>query len=427
MNLTRLLIHKRIFIILILFPFISFAQPSKENVNPLQVNLFEVNFLPSNDSTDCYVSFNIPYNRLIYVKNGDLFSGGVEIFFDVKLNNKIDHRKYYSKNLSVNSYDETQNKDKFLEGVISLRLANKDYVIQPSLKIGNTNQTIKLDSITINLSRIHENIFYKPLVVENIGNSCSDKQALFRLVNRNNKIPFAARKYSLFIPVNSDSIKEALIKIEQPGQVVYDQKVIVNPSRNLIIDECDGSIVIASSSLLNNSNYILLEDFSQKLTEGPVTVKVINGSNESSFLINVEWLNKPVTLFNINLAVELLELIYDRAELLDLYKSSNQNKYKALVDFWNKKFPEREYMFNEWMDEFYKRSDYAMQNFSNLANQIGAKTDRGKIYIQYGKPDEIKRDYSSTNNVVEIWFYKDLQKEFIFTDRTGLGNYILSK
>lgn len=99
MNLTHLLIHQRIFIILSLLPFISFAQPSKENLNQLQKNLFEVNFFSSNDSTVCYVSFNIPYNHLIYVKNGDLFSGGIEIFFDVKLNNKIDHRKYYSKNL----------------------------------------------------------------------------------------------------------------------------------------------------------------------------------------------------------------------------------------------------------------------------------------------------------------------------------------
>ncbi len=49
------------------------------------------------------------------------------------------------------------------------------------------------------------------------------------------------------------------------------------------------------------------------------------------------------------------------------------------------------------------------------------------MYIKYGKPDEIKREYSNSNVVVEIWKYLKLKKEFTFTDRSGLGNYTLDK
>lgn len=426
MKFIRFLSIKLIAAIILCIPFFTFAQSSKERENTSELDQFEMNLLPVNDSVDCYLSFNKPYNRLIFVMDSERFTSGVEIFFDVKLNNKIDQRKYFSKNVSVSSYEETKSKEKMIEGFINFRLANKEYVIYPSLKFANTNQTIILDSISVNIKRAKEFHFLKPIVVEKTNNSC-DGTSLFKVVNHNNKIPFAAKNYDLFIPVIDSNISEANVKIEQAGNVLFDDKILVSSTNELSITECDGNIVIKKNGNQEKLFYILIENFNNKLNEGPISIKVYDRPMESSFLLNVEWIDKPISLSNINLSVELLELIYDRSELLDLYKSSNKNKYKALYDFWDNKFPDRKFKFNEWMDEFYKRADYAMENFSNLSNQIGAKTDRGKIYIQYGKPDDIKREYSSTNNIIEIWYYKDLQKEFIFTDRTGLGNYILSK
>lgn len=427
MDQTRVFtIIRTIIFLMLLIPSFNIAQSNRDRENNYRRNLFEMNLLPANDSVDCYLSFNIPYNRLIFVKEDGLFSGGVEIFFDVKLNHKIDQRKSYAKNIRVRSYEETQSNEKMVEGLVSLRLDKKDYVIQPSLKIENTSKTIILDSISVNVSRADENIFFNPIVIEKINSSCNNN-GLFKLINRNNIIPFESKNFDLIIPVNSSAVNEALVKIEQPGQVLYNQKLPVHSAENLTISECEEGIIIRNNEGSRKSYYILVENFSNRLSEGSVTIKIIDSPNENSYNLSVDWINKPFTLSNLNLAVDLLEVIYDRSELLDLYKSSNQNKYKTLVEFWDKKFPQREFKFNEWMNEFYQRADYAMINFGNLAKQIGAKTDRGKIYIQYGKPDDIKRDYSSANNVIEIWYYKDLQKEFIFTDRTGLGNYTLSK
>jgi GWxTD domain-containing protein len=229
------------------------------------------------------------------------------------------------------------------------------------------------------------------------------------------------------IPIINVGESELEIKIEQQNQTLYSQTLSVQPSAQRKITDCDDQLILAEDSEDGKSNYVLVENFNRKLSEGPATLTINNGSRESKFVLNIDWIEKPFTLSNMNLAIELLEIIYDRSELLELYKTGNQQKYNALVDFWNRKNPDRNYQYNELMNEFYKRADYAMINFGNLANQIGAKTDRGKIYIQYGEPDEIKREYNAANAVIEIWYYKDLQKEFVFTDKTGLGNYILSK
>jgi hypothetical protein len=58
----------------------------------------------------------------------------------------------------------------------------------------------------------------------------------------------------------------------------------------------------------------------------------------------------------------------------------------------------------------------------------GWKTDRGRVYILYGEPDEIRR-YPSTQNSrpYETWLYRQLENgvEFDFIDRSGFGDYVL--
>jgi GWxTD domain-containing protein len=79
------------------------------------------------------------------------------------------------------------------------------------------------------------------------------------------------------------------------------------------------------------------------------------------------------------------------------------------------------------MKEFYTRADYAMINYSFNGQRNGAFSDRGKIYIQFGKPDKIEREYNSKNENTEIWYYASVKREFIFEDTSGKGNYLLRK
>ncbi|MDQ7816925.1 MAG: GWxTD domain-containing protein [Melioribacteraceae bacterium] len=421
---TRLINSVRIiFIFLFILVSVPYAQTRGDSDQKTGSNLFEKNIFPIADSLDCYISFRIPFNRLIFIKSNETFSSGVQLDFELKENNRLLQRKTFSKKVSANSYEESNSGDKYLEGFVKFRIDNKNHVISPTLQIDNTNQLIQLDSILINAYRMFQNQFVYPVVVEKLSNNCAD-EGQYRLVNQKNNIPFSSSDYSLLIPVISDSIKEISLKLEQDGIVIFEQKLEINNSSLRIID-CDGSPILASVDNGKQTSYFIVDNFNKELKEGPVQVIISNQSEVAKFNMNVEWINKPFTLSNPNLAVELLEIIYDRKDILELYKKKNEEKYKSLVDFWNNKLPDRKYAFNELMNEFYKRADYAAQNFSTLANPNGAKTDRGRIYIRYGMPDDTKRDYTSSKSVVEIWYYKDLKKEFIFTDKTGLGNYTL--
>jgi GWxTD domain-containing protein len=77
------------------------------------------------------------------------------------------------------------------------------------------------------------------------------------------------------------------------------------------------------------------------------------------------------------------------------------------------------------MEEFYSRIDYAAMEFRGITKNNGLSTDRGKVYIRYGKPDEIERSSNDLGYVVETWIYSTPNQKFVFVDQQGTGNFIL--
>jgi GWxTD domain-containing protein len=80
-----------------------------------------------------------------------------------------------------------------------------------------------------------------------------------------------------------------------------------------------------------------------------------------------------------------------------------------------------------------RRSDYmhrisiANQRYGNQTRE-GWTTDRGRVYILYGEPDEIERVPSQSNaKPHEIWHYYQIENgvEFVFVDRSGFSEYVL--
>lgn len=112
------------------------------------------------------------------------------------------------------------------------------------------------------------------------------------------------------------------------------------------------------------------------------------------------------------------------AEEKELFKKLTlRGKQEFLINFWQSKDPNPETAENEFMQEHFRRLAYAEANFTG-----GIDSDMGRIYIQYGAPVEIKRQFSTTefSKPVQIWYYA-LQgtTEFVFVDRSGDGKYVL--
>jgi GWxTD domain-containing protein len=96
--------------------------------------------------------------------------------------------------------------------------------------------------------------------------------------------------------------------------------------------------------------------------------------------------------------------------------------------FWARRNPTPGSARNEFKEEHYRRIDYANQHFT--VSMPGWKTDRGRIYIQYGPPDEIEahssggtyeRPKSQGGGVTETFPFEQWRYKFI----DGVGQNII--
>jgi GWxTD domain-containing protein len=73
---------------------------------------------------------------------------------------------------------------------------------------------------------------------------------------------------------------------------------------------------------------------------------------------------------------------------------------------------------------FQNRSSFVASRYSTLGKE-GWETDRGRVYLIYGEPDEVESDpFSTTQIPYEVWlYYSSDQKKFVFADLMGNGTY----
>ena len=123
---------------------------------------------------------------------------------------------------------------------------------------------------------------------------------------------------------------------------------------------------------------------------------------------------------------------------------TDDERERFIEEFWRRRDPDPDTDENEYREEYYERIAYANEHFAS--GIPGWKTDRGRIYIMYGKPDEkeshpaggpYEREPSegggqTTTYPFEKWFYRYLPGigsgiDIEFVDPTGSGEYRIAR
>ncbi|SPF31288.1 conserved exported hypothetical protein [Candidatus Sulfotelmatobacter kueseliae] len=84
---------------------------------------------------------------------------------------------------------------------------------------------------------------------------------------------------------------------------------------------------------------------------------------------------------------DVVYIITDEERTAFRQLSNDEERDNFIEAFWQRRDPTPDTEENEYKEEHYQRIAYANEHFA--AGVPGWKTDRGRIYIMYGKPDEI--------------------------------------
>jgi GWxTD domain-containing protein len=370
--------------------------------------------------------YRIPYNRLIFEKSGNSFKASVRILVEVIKDDEFIKRDIVDKSITVSDFEITESKSVAIEGVINFNLEADDFNIKGLITDLNSQKEFRLATETINALRYLESGIFKPIVINLNDSNCSGSN-LPLIVNFGGSIPYSSQDYQLVIPVADTLAESVTIEMRNNENEPITKKLTEYYLTPISVVECDDKLFIGNGNNISKTKNFILRNFSNKLNEGILitTIKIDDNDIEEDFPLRVVWLHKPFSLRNPEFAIEMLKYIEDGEVVSKLLGADEEDYQKELYDYWQQYDPTPDTKFNELMEEFYSRIDYAAMEFRGISKKNGLSTDRGKIYIKHGKPDKIERSSDSHGYVVETWIYNKLNQKFLFVDKQGTGNFIL--
>jgi GWxTD domain-containing protein len=232
----------------------------------------------------------------------------------------------------------------------------------------------------------------------------------------------------------SDSVSHLLISLPRLSTADYQLQLstkessIIFPLHSLnsggvhLIDNHGGGARVYFDTAHLYQTFIA-RNLSQKLFPGSYRTKLIIDGDTTLLpqMVKVFWFNAPSTLSNAEKALEMLSIINVKADSLKkLNKKASMEQ--LLYAFWRKYDTDTTTSYNELMSVFYSRCDYAIENFSTIQRDDGLETDRGKMYVRFGKPLEIERVATRAGKIGEVWKYSE-SRVFYFVDFSGTGKF----
>ncbi len=145
---------------------------------------------------------------------------------------------------------------------------------------------------------------------------------------------------------------------------------------------------------------------------------------ETERTFSVRWIGAPIEVTDIDAAIDQMQYIMEKELLEEMKALSPEVKRDRWIAYWKRKDPSPGTDRNELMEEYYSRVAYANKHFGHYT--LGWKTDMGMVYIIFGAPSNVERHpFEIDSKPYEVWTYYELNRQFVFVDATGFGDYRL--
>ena len=393
---------------------------------------------------ELYYSFD--QYQLTFVKTDNGYEAAGEIDLDVydKNDNKTIIQKRFKIPVSV-SDTANYNKGNNLTGQVNFLLDSGNYsfrikandfnnpvdssVFEDILSLSRfTESTITISCVQVSTgiekSTDKNSVFYKNTleIVPNpdrlFGNNITFLYYYFEIYNlKKENISNDYFVISEITDLNNNKFKsqEKKYSLKNESKVEYgsfDISDLASNSYNLVI------------RIVDNNNKDKAKNYKKFFVYNSDTTKINYGKYKDNYLLS-EYANYSEE----QLDNEFAYTIYVSTDSeKDAYKKMNtlEGKKKLLYDFWKTRDPNPLTPANEFKAVYFERIKYANSNFK-FDFTPGWKTDRGRVYVTYGKPDDVDRfPFEADKRAYEIWRYYSLEGgvEFVFVDMgNATGDY----
>ncbi len=407
---------KLIFFCLIFSSIVSIAQDDNFSRIPDNRVKYYQDFISFKGDKKARLDFyiQVPYNAVQFVKTGQGFEAAYSVtvsVFDEEKKNLITEKIWNEKIVAI-SFELTSSPDNFNLGSRSFELSPGVYSIKTSLFDKDSKNEYSSENIVV-VKQFATVPAVSDIMLISGKTVVEGKSRIIPNVSRN--VVSDRDPLSMFFEIYSDTSTNLLIDYE-----ILDEKEtqVFNKSEQVSLKEGSNQIFHNVDSLMLDLGKNLL-----KITLKDSTGKVYDTSVKSFMS---RWVGVPVTLTDLDKAIEQLVYLASPEDLAFMKETDNRReKAKRFVAFWRKQDPNPADEYNPVFNEYYNRVAYANQNFTSYSLE-GWRSDRGMVLIILGAPDNIDRHpFEYYAKPYEVWQYYNLNKQFLFVDYTGFGDYRL--
>lgn len=349
-------------------------------------------------------------------------------------------RDIVQKEIGTNDPEREQHRQEFLQGIFSFSLPPGEYTLvfqvndlESNREFLDKTKIIKLRDFRKAPLEVSDILFVEPFQ--------RGQPATFIPVNLGSDV-FFGRNFDAYCEVvhnaSSDRIPQLFYSLyrlleRDSSYIIRDSHVTdaLSPAKTLDIQRTETAYLyrMRETQRTNVLSAIIPLD-GEKLPQGRYELRLrITDGTQTVIRIQpfrVVWVNMPRSLHNAELAIAVLEYITSADEYRELRGPFTKQRREKFEAFWKTHDPTPATAYNEAMAEYYRRVDYAIDNFGTAKSTEGWKTDRGRVYILYGPPSSTERKLSPTAAPKEIWTYENLKRRFIFIDEARNGTYKLA-
>ena len=341
------------------------------------------------------VDYRTSYNNFVFYKKDESFQSSLLVITQIydSINDSIVIQESWPIDINIphNRYKETKSEEKYIlftKEKIKLNKGVYDLII--NVKDLDNNHLLK----------------YKEVLSLNVLEGFGDVTLISGDKNIESKLDIDSEEltfeFQFFDPIDSDNSKIDLLTLNILNNDNIYEETFADLYRDGDLYKIDFSIP--------EGFYGELEC---KLTLGEY-------SKERKFILYnsnaVLWSN------DVNEVVGVMRYIYTPSEMREMKNLNDKDKIDLIVDYWKQKDPNEETEDNELLQELTKRFHFVNDNLSDMSGN-GWSTDRGEIYITFGKPFSVEKYTNRNNEVFEIWKYSS-GEEFLFEDNK-FGSFVL--
>lgn len=403
------------FILFVVGSVALFPQRSRHSKKPrINVEKFVLAPFPDaihSDSVKVVTFMEIPYYSLQFVKEGDSYSAYYQASLSIrdKKGKDIEHI-IWSDSIQVDLYSDTRS-----------MMKNKKHFTEFNVPIGNRYEVVGelQDLDTRKKGILRKNIDLRPL---------GKKPSLLSPI------------FMLDLPgdwgFNKDKIPTRGYRVKEIGLGV-DLKI------SGFVDKGDYEINIfltngtANDSLIQKftgdgrsgyfSENIFIPSVKFNSLKNDFRISLFQGKKVDEQEISFSRYKPGISSYvdDVEVAIRQMRYILSNDERKVLKARLKEDKEQLFYQLWKERDPTPDTEHNELMEEYFQRVGYVNEHFSGW--QPGWETDRGMIYILFGPPDEIQRSNPTAANsaIYQIWNYFKINKQFVFRDQNGFGDYRL--